>query len=54
VLVADLETIINTNEAHWKHKRVVNEKNTKSQSSSHTSGTPKQNPKTILQEKQIY
>jgi hypothetical protein len=51
VLIADLETIISTNEAHRQHKRVISEKNTKSQSSSQRSDTPKKNPQTVLQEK---
>jgi hypothetical protein len=37
VLVGDLETIISTNEAHRQHRRVINERSTKSQSSSQRS-----------------
>ena len=52
MLVVDLETIINTNESHNQHGRVINERNTKSQSSSQRRSTPKKNPQTIMQEKQ--
>jgi hypothetical protein len=36
----DLETIISTNEAHRQHKRVINERSTKSQSYSQRNKTP--------------
>jgi hypothetical protein len=50
VPVGDLETVISTNEAHRQHGRVVNERSTRSQSTSQRSDTPKQNPQIVTQE----
>jgi hypothetical protein len=50
VSVGYFETIVNTNEAHQQCKRVVNEKNTRSQGSSQKCGTPKSNPQIMIRE----
>jgi hypothetical protein len=52
VLVADLETIVSTNEAHRQHGRVINERSTKSQIYYQINNTPKKNPQTIMKKKQ--
>jgi hypothetical protein len=45
VLIGYLETIINTNEAHYQHKRVASDKDTKSHNYSQRRKTPRRIPK---------